>query len=136
MEYKRLTRKAENGEPYFDGCLRCDLESDCGLCPYWESGLNRLTELEDKIEQGTLIELPCKVGDTVYYVLDYGSVKGECVCVEEGKIRAVEIRENYNCVWIEVLYEDFVARHPLWNIGDTIFLTREEAEKRLKELQE
>ena len=56
MEYKRLTERAENGKPYFDGCLHCDLESDCGLCPYFESGLNRLAELEDKIEQGTLIE--------------------------------------------------------------------------------
>ena len=34
---------------------------------------NRLAELEDKIEQGTLIELPCKVGDTVYKVeREYG----------------------------------------------------------------
>lgn len=41
-DYKRLTERDENGQPYFDGCLHCDLESDCGLCPYWESGLNRL----------------------------------------------------------------------------------------------
>lgn len=29
--------------------------------------LQRLCELEDKIESGTLVELPCKVGDTVRF---------------------------------------------------------------------
>lgn len=29
---------------------------------------NRLAELEDKIENGTLVELQCKVGDTVYII--------------------------------------------------------------------
>lgn len=36
----------------------------------------RLAELEDKIENGTLIEQPCKVGDTVWLVryITYESV--------------------------------------------------------------
>ena len=140
MEYKRLTIRNEKGFATYncsdEDRKDCELYYNCGECHKSTQVIKRLAELEDKIEQGTLIELPCKLGDTVYYVLDYGSVKGECVCVEEGKIRAFEIRENYNCIWFEVLYEDFVSRHPLWNIGETVFLTREEAEKRLKEVQE
>ena len=122
MEYKRLT-----GQEWSENI---DLTQELGYSYIYK----RLHELENKIEQGTLIELPCKVGDTLYYVLDYGSVKGECVCVENGKVRAIEMRENY--IWIEVLYDYFVSKHPLRNIGETVFLTREEAEKRLKELQE
>ncbi len=34
----------------------------------------KLAELEDKIEQGTLIELPCKVGDKVYRKIPEGAV--------------------------------------------------------------
>lgn len=58
MEYERLTGKSECGYNNLDACLNCDLEMDCGLCPYWAKALDRLAELEDKIEQGTLIELP------------------------------------------------------------------------------
>lgn len=73
MKYERVTERAENGKPYFDGCLHCDLESDCGLCHYWGSGLNRLAELEDKIENGTLKEEKtcvydeCNDGDWHYW---------------------------------------------------------------------
>ena len=53
MEYKRLTKK---------GKLVIEDISEVYEA-YW-----KLQELEDKIEQGTLIELPCKVGDTVYWL--------------------------------------------------------------------
>ena len=51
MEYKRLTNSYK-GAP-----LHTDMEVTDGDEIY-----ERLAELEDKIEQGTLIELPCKVG--------------------------------------------------------------------------
>lgn len=41
----------------------------CNDCPI-QKCFNKLAELENKFENGTLSELPCKVGDTVY-VLDY-----------------------------------------------------------------
>ena len=126
MSYTRYTERVGKGV-----AIRQTSKND--NLSIWNA-IDRLAELEDKIEQGNLIELPCKVGDTVYYVLDYGSVKGECVCVEKGKVRAIEMRENY--IWIEVLYDDFISKHPSRNIGETVFLAREEAEKRLKELQE
>lgn len=132
MTTKELIKAVKNERgSAFQNCRECEYGTHNGEVI---EKLDRLAELEDKIEQGKLIELPCKVGDTMYYVLDYGSVKGECVCVEKGKVRAIEMRENY--IWIEVLYDDFVSKHPLRNIGETVFLTREEVEKKLKELQE
>lgn len=47
----------------FDG--NCKSKNDYDKCDY-AYDKNRLAELEDKLEQGTLIELPCKIGDTVY----------------------------------------------------------------------
>ena len=42
------------------------------------SPMERLQELENKLDDGTLLEPPCKIGDTVYAVCDdvddYGTV--------------------------------------------------------------
>ena len=89
--------------------------------------IQRLRELQGKIEQGTLIELPCKVGDTVYFI-DEKRWVWEMVVVEIAILKkniVCEIgnrRKEVRSVWKE-------------NWGKTIFFTREEAEKRLKELQ-
>ena len=48
-----------NGCNYVNGeCCQYHLFTEC---------YDRLREFEDKIEAGTLIELPCKVGDTVWF---------------------------------------------------------------------
>lgn len=74
---------------------------------------NRLGQLEDKIEAGKLAELPCKVGDTVYIV--------------GRKYRAGSYESFINTG--KFTYSD------MENIGYTVFLTREAAEARLKELE-
>lgn len=94
---------------------------------------NRLIELENKIEQGTLIELPCKVGDTIWVVDEswghredgtWGSISE----MHEGK--AYSFTYYGNCIHIE---DDFTSNYYLWE--EDAFLTREEAEKRLRGLQ-
>ncbi len=90
--------------------------------------LTRFAELEDKIEQGTLIELPCKVGDTVYIVytasgIDGWEVTSIQICKRDTIFRLGHTgTEDYNAVFLK-------------EINDVWFLTREEAEKRLLELQ-
>ena len=68
MNYKRLTTKLNTGT-YYLSCENCTVEDNTNCESYDCKGLafQRLGELEDKIEQGRLIELPCKVGDTVYH---------------------------------------------------------------------
>lgn len=75
-----------------------------------------LEEYRSKIEQGTLIELPCKVGDSFY---SYERLKYQCQGIEIAK-DGIYLRTVYN---IKFLF------------GKDAFLTSEEAEKRLKELQ-
>ena len=62
MKVERLTDKND----LYWALQETKLSAEVGI--YLTDCLNRLAELEDKIEQGTLIELPCKVGDTVYFI--------------------------------------------------------------------
>lgn len=82
--------------------------------------LNHYKKLE---EQGRLIELPCKVGDTVYKV-NKASRK-----VAEHNVIKIEYESNDNkgfCCQIWFENYDFCFVH---HFGKTVFLTREEAEK-------
>ena len=111
---------------------------DCNDCEYGTHNgeviekLKCLAELEDKIEQGTLIELPCKVGDTVYFAVDNG---WDCAEIDE-----IHIFKN-DIVFEWVQYDRGYELTELWDSGDfsirdigkTVFLTREEAEKALED---
>lgn len=72
MEYKRLTEKTI-------GCFQYDLKdfkhkigefSDYDAFFAYSMAVKRLGELEDKIEAGTLVEIPCKVGDNAVAIID------------------------------------------------------------------
>lgn len=133
--YKRLTKR-KNGLgviPLCDACSRkgterCIVEETNGFCCI-EEQRNRLAELEDKIEQGTLIELPCKVGDTVYeFFKDHippfiKETKIEKIVITAKGLRLRLARNSF--------YETAIS-----SLGKTVFLARKEAEARLKELQE
>lgn len=72
-------------------------------------------KLKDKIENGTLVELPCKVGDTVW----------ELDLFSKAKIREIKARNLLQIFhWIDD--ESF---------GKYLFLTKAEAEKRLEEIK-
>ena len=126
MAYKRFTERVGNGIAIKETSLN-DNKS------IWNA-LERLAELEDKIEQGTLIELPCKVGDTIWVVDESWGHRedgtwGSTSEMHEGKVYSFTYYGN--CLHVE---DDFTSNVYLW--GEDAFLAREEAEKRLKELQE
>jgi hypothetical protein len=84
-------------------------------------------KLLNKIENGTIIELPCKVGDTVY-VIRKKAIQGHWeenryIVDAWGKLAVYE--KEFNLVLFEVS-----------KIGEDYFLTKAEAEAKLKELQE
>ena len=63
-EYKRLTRRNKDGTTWVK-CSDCDNQDKCDItkescCNYLQ---DRLAELEDKIENGTLVEFPFYVFD-------------------------------------------------------------------------
>lgn len=103
MKYERLTLKEFNS---FGG----------------DQVYTRLQELENKIEDGTLVELPCKVGDTVYTI--FCNHKGE-LFVSETIIEKICFNELG--IYYLSLYDE-----PLFDI----YKTRAEAEAKLKEFKE
>ena len=97
-----------------------------------------LAEYEDLEEQGLLLKLPCKVG-TVAYLIDHNFVRMErkpikCI-IDEFTV------DRYNdCYAVLNGAEKFymMRRFRAINIkqfGETIFLTKEEAEKALDRLE-
>lgn len=115
MKYERLTDKNN----LYWAIQETPLTAEVGI--YLTDCLNRLAEFEDKIEQGTLIELACKKGDKVY--------QADCVRVYELTVLGIRVFNN------KFYYETQGVGFDNTAIGKSIFLTREEAEKRLKELQ-
>ena len=70
-EYKRLTTKCEVGIGL--------TETSGNIVNDYEKVVNRLAELEDKIENGTLYDFPFRIGQEVYIVCDWDigeAVKG------------------------------------------------------------
>lgn len=145
MEYKRLTERMEDGTPD-PNCSECEHYKACGDEHYcddeqscYQKIVAKLCELEDKIEQGTLIELPCKVGDTVYhYSRIFGAIFPYFVeSLNIGCIGKDQTYWNYEANYHNEETDELIDEIDFCpdDIGETVFLTREEAEKRLKELQ-
>ncbi len=86
-----------------------------------------LAELEDKIENGTLIELPCKVGDKIYFETweDNGTTS---IGVKGHKVAGFEINAIINGKYGKTYI-------PIKAVGIDVFLTKAEAEKKLEELR-
>ena len=134
-KYKRLTNKnwKENYDIFEDAC--CDTcAEDCGECERNFNALVRLAELEDKINNGTLIELPCKVGDTVYCIEYFCNYKGCssneqmfcCGCPE--MIERERRKEKF------VISTKKFRLQDLDRVGKTLFPSKEAAEAKIKEL--
>lgn len=83
MIYRRLTtrnRTKEISENDFQGI---------------EEIICRLRELENKIEDEMLIELPCKVGDTAYVIKYQPSHEGDKFTIEATQIVEIILRKGY-----------------------------------------
>lgn len=86
-EYKRFTKRRKDGSVVLNGYTNCEEEIST-----LELILMRLAELEDKIEAGTLIELPCKVGDVVYFDVNWHRPTSR---IKAFKVDHLEVDENY-----------------------------------------
>ncbi|MDU7339303.1 MAG: hypothetical protein E7L17_14465 [Clostridium sp.] len=86
------------------------------------AALALIPELGQAVEDGKIIEPPCKVGDTVY-------------CTNTGKIKEAEVT-SFGGYGATVWFTLDVSKNVQWTIrrfGKTVFLTREAAEQALKE---
>lgn len=102
--------------------------------------LKELKVYKDAEEQGLLLRLPCKVGDTVWELCkcDDGTYRTFPMVVKKvipyGAIRWVKGKEpaTWN-IYAQSDYTDMYKR--FYDIGKTVFLTKEEAEQALAEMK-
>lgn len=89
--------------------------------------LDRLCELAQADREGRCVVMPCKVGDKVYCLQSYfndAKMRSE----KRVKCRVVDFVQS-----APDLFECDGLIYKFHDIGETVFLTREEAEKALKE---
>ena len=139
---ERLTKKSDYGmyfypECFNDECSGIGTNEKCEVCRFNYEICKKLGEYEDLEAQGRLIKLPCEVGDTVY-------VNGVLGCGEAE--RYTVIRVDYHSTLgtgrNEFYIEALLCANPDSSIGfydkqfgKTVFLTKSEAEAKLKELR-
>lgn len=95
--------------------------------------VDKLAAYEDAEEQGLLLRLPCKVGDTIYEV-SYANRK---YIIREHIVNQF-VYIAYRKPRIEIYYEGengFLSSSITGQLDDGLFLNREEAEAKLAEME-
>ena len=96
----------------------------------------KLKDYEDAEEQGLLLRLPCKVGDTLYRVNK--GAKEPVIMMRVIQLYIKQIHKDRTVMRIDAINNADMGEscYLPCDIGERIFLTREEAEVKLKEIQE
>lgn len=101
-------------------------------CEEIDAVYRKLKEYEDAEEQGLLLKLPCKVGDIVW------EINAERKRISKFVIESITIYPcnviQFNWTLLEGIYKNVVGFSKT-ELGITVFLTREEAEAKLKEME-
>lgn len=129
MKYERLTRRNEIGDAVPVGASEFYLEGDKESLDATADVFERLADIEDKIENGTLVELPCKVGDTVY-AFHYSRQE-----IREWEVFKVLITDKFFAFILGHRGTDDYVFFYEKEIGENYFLSKSSAEARLAELK-
>lgn len=135
----RLTKKNDSGDYYYPKCFeKCNglgASSKCDNCEIMTSVCEKLGEYEDLDEQGRLVILPCKVGDTLYRVNK--GAKKPVIMMRVLQLYIKQLHKDRTVIRIDAINDDDMGEscYFLENIGKTVFLTKSEAEAKLKELR-
>lgn len=120
---KRLTKMSESGNAYYHKCFEkpCSGMGECldDNCDLIYEACKELAEYENLEEQGLLIKLPCKIGDTVFIIVGKDISKQtirEMTISNNGLIIFKTKRRTFNTSWF----------------GKDVFTTYKEAEMELK----
>ena len=129
---ERLTEKIGNtncvkgcGSNCKYGFQHCRTE-DWENCKTIDDVIDRLAEYENLEEQGRLVKLPCKIGTEVYDITWWDDVQEKVVVKGKAYYRTVH---KHKVTKLPFTYSD------IDNFGKTVFLTKFEAEQKLKEME-
>ena len=124
---ERLTRRINNNKITAIKGHGCNYSAHSFDCQYnkgrnkLRAALEKLADYEDLEEQGLLARLPCPIGTTVWDICGMDIRENVLSGIECGK-------DGKQFLW---------ANHNEWlgELNDLVFLTREEAEKKLEEMK-
>ena len=123
----------ENALRTFYQCFGGKPNANYSNCEEGYCAMEKLADYEDAEEQGLLLRLPCKVGDTLYCITPY--VKEPIIAAH---VLQMNIKQFYNkriIVRIDVMNKMGESCYFLDDIGKKIFLSRAEAEGKLAEME-
>jgi hypothetical protein len=118
--------------PYSTHCIGCITEDcDCGIV---EDMVKKLADYEDLEEQGRLVILPCDRGDKIYFIKSAFSMAHFPIEAKVTSICGIDCDSDvmYSSI---TEYNKIDRRFKSSDIGKTVFLTKSEAEAKLKELR-
>ena len=129
----------EEVDEYMDSMLSVGIDSTIGLLALFYRNLWAMADLREKLatyedaeEQGLLLRLPCKVGDIVW------EINAERKRISKFVIESITIYPcnviQFNWTLLEGICKNVVGFSKT-ELGITVFLTREEAEAKLKEME-
>lgn len=127
---ERLTEYMGNGEDY-ESINPIDTPYEYGKANL-QSLINKLAAYEDAEEQGLLLRLPCKVGDTLYRVNK--GAKEPVIMMRVIQLYIKQIHKDRTVMRIDAINDADMGEscYLPCDIGERIFLTRAEAEAKLK----
>ena len=140
---ERLTYVTENGEVLFHPA---DLPDDEGMTitQLAENGrykdleeiAERLANREQAEEQGLLLRVPCKVGDALYRLNK--DAKEPVIAMRALQVYVKQLHKDRTVIRIDAMNDADMGEscYLPCDIGERIFLTREEAEAKLAEMEE
>lgn len=109
---------------------KCDNCVHNGICYSQEvSGRFGIAFIDCKSfkSKSLFVELPCKVGDMIWFDT---YKRGNSIGIQPHKVDRIDV------VLVCGEKELIETKIPIWRIGKTVFLTKEEAERKLKEVGE
>ncbi len=141
---ERLTKRNEADSAYyypkcFENCGGIGASSKCENCELTYNVCEKLGNYEDLEEQGRLMRLPCKPGSEVFLICSrYTHCGFEDVPFEEsscvGCEHACDSRKEFYIHRNSSVDIEWITRN-LNKFGETVFLTKSEAEAKLAEMK-
>lgn len=129
---ERLTKRYIDED---DGRKSIGAYTGCIVPEIWFEGereyrvLDKLATYEDLEEQNLLVRLPCKVGDTVYVPTRNFISELRIIMI------SVDMHGTYFRWMLNSGIYPNLDGFSISKLGKTVFLTREEAEKKLEDIQ-
>ena len=143
---ERLTKISEIGNAYYPKCFE---EPCCGMgeclddrCSLMLDACKKLAEYEQLEEQGLLVRLPVKIGDDIYKIPSKANYDLNVLNGYKANNRVYH-QKVYSIVFSQIGWFIQCDKDSIYvpnvicadiGYGRTWFLTREEAEKKLKEM--